>query len=216
VREILRRLRRHLGPLDPPPVRKPLDELILTVLSQNTNDVNRDRAYEALRRRFPTWEEVAEAPVEEVAAAIKPGGLSNVKAPRIGRILREIERRAGTLDLGWMRRASDAEVEAYLSGLPGIGPKTVACVLAFSLGRQALPVDTHVHRVAARLGLIPPRASAAAAHSLLAEVVPPRLRLDFHVGLIRLGREICRPGRPRCEECPLNDVCPTAPTILGG
>jgi endonuclease III len=215
VRAIHRRLEKRFGPLDPPRARDPLEELILTVLSQNTSDVNRDRAFDGLRTRFPSWEEVAEAGVEEVAAEIKPGGLSNTKAPRIQAILREIERREGSLDLGWMRSASDEEVARYLSDLPGVGPKTIAVVLAFSLGRPALPVDTHVHRVAGRLGFFGPKTGAAAAHAILAAAVPPEIRVELHVGLIRLGREICKPGRPRCEICPLNDLCPTAEIVLG-
>ena len=181
------------------------------MLSQNTSDVNRDRAFEALRARFPTWEAVAAARAPQIASAIKLGGLSNVKAPRIKSILLEIEEREGSLDLGWMHEATDAQVTGYLYNLPGVGPKTVACVLAFSLGRPALPVDTHVHRVASRLGFFPQQTSSVAA---LAEAVPPKDRVEFHVGLIRLGREICRAGRPLCELCPLNDLCPTAPRYL--
>ena len=213
---MLRRLRKRFGPLDPPLVRDPLEELVLTVLSQNTSDVNRDRAFSALRERYPTWRDVASARVSGIAAAIKPGGLSNVKAPRLKAILREIQEREGSLDLSWMRAASDQAVTEYLSSLTGVGPKTVACVLAFSLGRPALPVDTHVHRVAGRLGFYPPKTSAAAAHGILASAVPAPIRVELHVGLIRLGRELCRPGRPLCEECPLNDLCPTAPLVLAG
>jgi endonuclease-3 len=138
-----------------------------------------------------------------------------VKAPRILAVVREIRRREGGFDLSWMREAPDEEVDEYLSSLPGVGPKTVACVLAFSLGRPALPVDTHVHRVATRLGLIPPGMPAAKAHTALAELVPLRLRVSTHVGLIRHGRTICRAGLPRCGECYLVDLCPTAPSILG-
>ena len=187
---------------------------MLTVLSQNTSDVNRDRAFAALRARFPTWDALADAPAEDVADAIRPGGLAATKAPRILAILRAIRDRDGSLDLAWMREASDDEVDAYLQSLPGVGPKTAACVLAFSLERPALPVDTHVHRVAARLGWIPPKTGAGPAHDVLRRLVAPRLRVTMHVGLIRLGREICKPGRPRCEECPLNDLCPTAPLYL--
>jgi endonuclease III len=210
-----RRLARRFGPLDPPPRREPLEELVLTVLSQNTSDVNRDRAFAALRERFPTWEALAAAPEREVAEAIRPGGLAKTKAPRILSILREIEGRDGRLDLAWMRDASDDEVSTYLTSLSGVGPKTAAVVLAFSLGRPALPVDTHVFRVATRLGWLPPRATAARAHVVLRDLVPPPLRISMHVGLIRLGREICRSGRPRCEICPLRDLCPTAPTVIG-
>ena len=214
AREIHRRLKRAYGPLDPGRRLDPLEELVLTILSQNTSDVNSGRAYASLRERFPTWDELARARASTVASAIRGGGLANVKAPRILEVLREIRRREGGFDLGWMRDATDEEIEGYLLTLPGVGPKTAACVLAFSLGRPALPVDTHVHRVATRLGLLPAGTSGASAHQVLAEVVPPRLRIETHVGLIRHGREVCRAGRPRCEACPLRDLCPTAPIYL--
>ena len=216
VREIHRRLRARFGPLDPPRRFDPLEELIVTVLSQNTSDVNRDRAYAALRARFPTWEGLAAASPVDVALAIRPGGLANIKAPRILAILKEIrEREEGKLDLTWMREASSREVRDYLTSLPGVGPKTAACVLAFSLDRPALPVDTHVFRVARRLGFLDQRTDAARAHAIMEAAVPPSLRVRMHVGFIRLGRQICRPGRPRCEMCPLQDLCPTAPAVLG-
>jgi endonuclease-3 len=215
VREIHRRLSKRFGPLDPPRRWDPVEELIYTVLSQNTSDVNSHRAFAALRERFPTWEELARARPAQVASAIRPGGLSNTKAPRVLAILREIGDRDGTMDLDWMHEASDKEVTEYLLSLPGVGPKTAACVLAFSLQRPALPVDTHVHRVAGRLGFLPPGTSATAAHAIMEELVPPRLRVTMHVGMIRLGRQICRPGRPLCEKCPLVDLCPTSPSVLG-
>jgi len=214
VRLAHRRLAKRFGPLDPPLRRDPIEELVLTVLSQNTSDVNRDRAFAALRARFPTWDALASARVDDVAEAIRPGGLSQVKAPRILAILREIRDRDGSLDLAWFADASDEEIAAYLVSLPGVGPKTAACVLAFSLERPVIPVDTHVHRAAGRLGWIPPKTDANRAHEILAEVVPPKLRVSMHVGLIRLGREVCKPARPRCEDCPLNDLCPTAPVYL--
>ena len=216
VEEIHRRLNRRFGPLDPPRHSDPLEELILTVLSQNTSDVNSGRAYAAMRERFPTWESLAQADPTELAVSIRPGGLANVKAPRLLAILEEIEQReGGTLDLSWMRRAHSDKVTAYLTSLPGVGPKTVACVLAFSLGRPALPVDTHVHRVARRLGFVDERTDAAKAHLVMEVLVPARLRVRMHVGMIRLGRTICRAGRPACGVCPLQDLCPTAPSILG-
>jgi len=216
VREIFRRLKQRFGPLDPPRRLDPLEELILTVLSQNTSDVNRDRAYGAMRVRFPTWEALADADPTELATSIRPGGLANIKAPRLLAILREIgEREGGRLDLAWMRGATSDRVSEYLTTLPGVGPKTAACVLAFALGRPALPVDTHVHRVARRLGFVDERTDAARAHQVMEELVPARLRVRMHVGLIRLGRTICRAGRPMCGVCPLQDLCPTAPSILG-
>lgn len=217
VREMFGRLRDRFGPLDPPRRIDPLEELVVTVLSQNTSDVNRDRAYAAMRQRFPTWEALAEADLHQLADSIRPGGLANIKAPRLLAILTEIrDREGGSLDLSWMRTASPRRVRDYLISLPGVGPKTVACVLAFSLGRAALPVDTHVFRVARRLGFLDQRTDAARAHDVMEAAVPPRLRVRMHVGLIRLGREICRAGRPRCEVCPLQDLCPTAPSILRG
>lgn len=216
ARAVLRRLRTAHGPLDPPRHLDPLDELVLTILSQNTSDVNRDRAYRAMRDRYPTWEELAGADPTDLIAAIRAGGLANTKGPRILAVLREIRAREGRLDLYWMRSASDREVIEYLTSLPGVGRKTAACVLAFSLQRPALPVDTHVHRVATRLGLLPPGMAAAAAHDRLEEVVPPRSRVAMHVALIRHGRAICRAGRPSCEVCPVNDLCPSAAVFLGG
>ena len=212
-----RRLRKTFGPLDPPLRREPLEELILTVLSQNTSDVNRDRAFAAMRARFTSWEDVADAPEEDLEEAIRPGGLSKIKARRILAILDEIrQREGGSLRLEWMTKATSDRVAKYLLSLPGVGPKTVACVLAFSLGRPALPVDTHVYRVAVRLGFVPATADPIRAHAVLEEFVPARLRVSMHVGMIRLGRQICRAGRPRCEMCPVQDLCPTAPLVLSG
>jgi endonuclease III len=216
VRKAHRLLEKRLGPLDPPRRLDPVEELILTVLSQNTSDVNRDRAYAALTERFGSWQEVLDAPAEEVADAIRPGGLANTKAPRIQAILRAIEEREGRIDLAFLHRMTDTEVREYLQSLPGVGPKTAACVLAFSLERPAIPVDTHVYRAAVRLGWVPEKASVERAHDIMDELVPPPIRVSMHVGLIRLGRQICKPGRPRCEECPLQQLCPTAPVVLSG
>ena len=216
VRPAYRLLERRFGPLDAPQRLDPLEELVLTVLSQNTNDTNRDRAYAALTARFPMWDEVAGADVADVADAIRVGGLANTKAPRIQAILRAIEEEHGSLDLGFLDRMSDDDARAYLLALPGVGPKTAACVLAFSLLRPVIPVDTHVGRAAERLGWVPPGANDVVAHRVLEEVVPADIRVSMHVGLIRLGRAVCKAGRPRCEECPLQDLCPTAPKVLSG
>ncbi|MBI3647746.1 MAG: endonuclease III [Actinobacteria bacterium] len=215
LRSILRGLRARFGPLEPPRRTDPLEELILTVLSQHTSDANAERAYGALRARYPTWEKVARARTAALADAIRSGGLANTKAPRIQAILREIFRREGRYDLSWTRDAGDERVREYLVSLPGVGPKTAAVVLAFALGRDAIPVDTHVHRVSTRLGLVPPKTSADKADRLLHDLVPAPIRIELHVGLIRLGREICKAGRPRCESCPLNDLCLTAPLYMG-
>ena len=217
VRAILARLQRQFGELAPPRSVDPLDELILTVLSQHTSDINAERAFRDLRAAFPRgWAQVLRAPAERVADAIRGGGLANTKAPRIQEILLEVRRREGAFDLSSLTEMTDREARDYLTSLPGIGPKTAAVVLSFALGRDALPVDTHVHRVSRRLGLIPPRTSAERADRLLHALVPDGLRTQLHVALIRLGREICKAPVPRCPLCPLKDLCPTAPRYLPG
>lgn len=216
LRAIVRRLERRFGPLEPPRATDPLEELVWTVLSQHTSDANAERAFRALRERFPSWEAVLAARTAALARAIRSGGLANTKAARIRQILREIAGREGRLDLSRLRTLPDEEVRAYLTSLPGVGPKTAAVVMAFALGRDAIPVDTHVHRVSRRLGLVPPRASAERADALLHELVPAELRTPLHVGLIRLGREVCTARSPRCGACPLADLCPTAPLVLAG
>jgi endonuclease-3 len=217
IRAIARRLERRFGPLEPPRASDPLDELVLTVLSQHTSDVNAERAFASLRRTFPAgWQEIVDSSSIEVADAIRSGGLANSKAPRIQAILREVLDREGDFDLSRLRELPDDEARAYLVSLPGIGPKTAAVVLSFALGRDAMPVDTHVHRVTRRLGFIPPRASAERADRLLHDLIPDGLRTPMHVGFIRLGREICKAPTPRCRSCPLKDLCPTAPRYLDG
>lgn len=215
LRAIVRRLERRFGALEPPRATDPLEELVLTVLSQHTSDANAERAFLALRRAYPSWAQVLDARSPALARAIRTGGLANTKAARIRAILREIAEREGRLELSRLRTLSDEQVRTYLTSLPGVGPKTAAVVMAFALGRDAIPVDTHVHRVSRRLGLVPAKASAERAHHLLHELVPPELRTPLHVGLIRLGREICTARSPRCGGCPLADLCPTAPLQLG-
>jgi endonuclease-3 len=214
IRTILRRLEARFGELRPPRAVDPVEELILTVLSQHTSDLNAERAFEAMRAAYPTWASVAAASDAELADAIRGGGLANTKAPRIQAILREIREREGAYDLSVLRGMSDADARAYLTSLPGIGPKTAAVVLSFALGRDAIPVDTHVHRASRRLGLVPVRASAERADRLLHDLVPDGLRTPLHVALIRLGREICKAPVPLCARCPLRDLCPTAPRYL--
>ena len=190
------------------PHRAPLDELVLTVLSQNTNDRNRDVAYERLRDRFPGWEAVAHAPEDEIEEAIRPGGISRVKAGRIKAILGAIEAQRGNLDLGFLADAPRAEALDFLESLPGVGRKTAACVMLFSFDRPELPVDTHVYRVASRLGLIRPRASFEEAHDVLLAATEPDRVFEAHVNLIRHGRRLCSARAPACPECPLLLLCP--------
>ena len=212
VRTILGRLRTYFGELLPPRVSDPLDELILTVLSQHTSDLNAERAFADLRAAFSGgWPQVEAAPTRSVADAIRSGGLADSKAPRIQAILAQIHEREGAYDLARLRALDDEQARDYLMALPGIGPKTAAVVLSFALGRDALPVDTHVHRVSKRLGLIPAKATAERADRILHDLVPQGSRTPLHVAFIRLGREICKAPTPRCSQCPLADLCPTAP-----
>ncbi len=194
----------------PDPPLAVLDELVGTVLSQHTSDHNSDRAFASLQRRFPSWEAVVAADLAQVADSIRCGGLAERKAATIQSLLREIERREERLDLERLRQLADREVESYLTSLPGVGPKTAACVLLFALGRPVLPVDTHVHRVATRLGWLPGGTTAERAHGLLAAAVPAHLRRDLHLALIAHGRRVCTARRPRCAECVLRRLCPSA------
>jgi len=185
----------------------PLSELVLTILSQNTSDANSWRGFKRLRERFPTWEAVRDAPVEAVEEAIRPAGLAAQKAPRIQAILRRITEERGELSLDFLADWPVEEAKAYLRRLNGVGPKTAAIVLLFSLGKPAFPVDTHVHRVGTRLGLIPEGMSAERAHAWMEALVPPARYLPFHLLLIRHGREICKAQRPRCDLCPVRRDC---------
>jgi endonuclease III len=207
IRAVQRRLRAHQGAFIPKPVLPVIDEVVATVLSQHTSDVNSERAFAQLKERFPGWEQVADAPAEQVADAIRCGGIADQKARRIQQILAAIREREGRIDLGRLHDLGDAEVETYLLSLPGVGPKTAACVLVFSMGRAAFPIDTHVHRVATRLGWIPANTTADKAHRLLAPRVPPGIRYDLHVAMITHGRTVCRAQRPRCDACVLRDLC---------
>lgn len=185
----------------------PLDTLIGTVLSQATNDRNSSRAYTQLRQSFPTWEDVLAAPEDEIARSIAAGGLSRQKAGAIQAILARLRAEHGALGLDFLRAQLPEAVRAYLLSLPGVGPKTAACVQLFALGQPAFPVDTHINRVAARLGLIPAKAEPSRAQALLEAVVRPVDCLPLHLLLIQHGRRICRPGKPRCGECTLRHEC---------
>ena len=209
VRRIRDRLRAAYGRPVLKPHRAPIDELVLTVLSQNTNDRNRDVAYHRLRDRFPGgWPEVRDAPAAEVEEAIRPGGLSNIKAGRIQEILRTL----GDDDLCWLEGAPLADARDFLTSLPGVGRKTAACVLLFSFGRPDVPVDTHVFRVGGRLGLFRLGTSFDEAHDELTRLAggDPGNAYELHVALIRHGRRTCTARAPRCEECPLRRLCPYA------
>jgi len=209
--EIIDILRQEYGELPWRPHGDPMTELVLTILSQNTSDANSGRAFARLRLRFPTWEALLlGVDPQEIAEAIRVGGLARIKAPRIRAILEDIWRRVGSFDLSFLKEMPLAEAKAWLRALPGVGPKTAACVLMFALGMPALPVDTHVYRVAKRLGLVPPQTGADRAHELLEGLLAPEQVYPFHMSLIRHGRRICKARRPLCPECPLAPRCPSA------
>lgn len=208
VERVYDALQHVYGPLEWHASTDPLSELILTILSQHTSDTNRDRAFNSMRERFPTWEETRDAPTHELAEAIKSGGLSNVKAPRIQEVLRQIgEERGGKLNLDFVSNMAVEEAKAYLARFRGVGPKTAACVLMFACGMPVMPVDTHVHRVSGRLGLIGLRTTAEQAHDELEAIVAPEKRYSFHIYLIWHGRQVCKAQRPLCEICPLTAWC---------
>jgi endonuclease-3 len=185
----------------------PIDELISTILSQNTNDLNRDRAFNGLRARFPTWEAVRDTKKTSIINAIRPAGLSNQKAPRIQKVLREITKERGSLDLGFLKELPLEEARAWLTKFNGVGPKTAAIVLLFSLGRPAFPVDTHIYRVTGRIGLRPEKMTVEQAHPYLEQLFPPETYYAAHLNLIRLGREVCQARKPLCPRCPIRELC---------
>ena len=194
----------------------PVDELVSTILSQNTNDVNRDRAFEALRKRFPTWEQVRDAPSPQIVAAIRPAGLANQKGPRIKQVLQEITKERGSLDLSFLAELPLEDARAWLTKFKGVGPKTAAIVLLFSLDRPAFPVDTHIYRVTGRIGLRPERMTVEQAHQHLERLFSPESFYAAHLNVIRLGREICGARKPDCPKCPLNDLCDYGKKVLHG
>ena len=195
------------------PHHEPVAELVLTLLSQNTSDTNSGRAFIRLLDAFPDWPSLLQADVKAIERAIQPGGLAPTKAPRLQAMLREVWSRCGSFDLSFLREWPLEEARAWLRSLPGVGPKTAACVLLFSLGRPALPVDTHVHRVAKRLGLVPEKSTAEQAHDLLEPMLKPEQIYPFHIQLIKHGRRTCTARRPACPSCPLRQRCPSAATF---
>ena len=184
-----------------------IDELVSTILSQNTNDINRDRAFEALRAKFSTWEMVRDTNTRDVIEAIRPAGLANQKGPRIQQVLKSITEERGGLDLSFLADVPVEEAKAWLTKFNGVGPKTAAIVLCFSLNKFAFPVDTHIYRVTGRIGLRPERMTVEQAHTHLESLFPPETYYAAHLNLIRLGREICTARRANCEVCPIRKLC---------
>ena len=192
-----------------------VSEVVSTILSQNTNDGNRDLAFNRLRAAFPTWEMVRDAPIEEIAAAIYPAGLAPQKAPRIKQALQFITAQRGALDLNFLKDMPVQQAKEWLMQIKGIGPKTAAIVLLFALGRPAFPVDTHIYRVTRRLGLVGTHASVEKAHEILEELLDPEVYYPFHLNVIRHGREVCQARKPRCAICALKDLCDYYHTQMG-
>jgi len=211
--QVLRLLRKEYGQRKWQPGRDPLSTLIATVLSQNTSDVNSHRAFDVLLDKFDNWDSVAAANINQIADAIKAGGLANIKAERIKLILRQIQQEQGSLDLSFLNNVSLQDAKAWLQRLPGVGPKTTGCVLLFSLGRPAMPVDTHVYRVAKRLGLIDAKVSVERAHEILENLVRAADIYEFHILMVEHGRRVCKARRPWCTVCVLRGLCPSAPTM---
>ena len=203
----------YYGVVDHRPRIPPLDELVWTILSQHTSDLNAGRAYDALRAALPTWDDVLAAPVGEVADAIRHGGLADQKAPRIQEVLGTVKQRTGGFDIAFLAEMPIDEAKEWLRSLPGVGPKTAAVVLSFALGRPVFAVDTHIYRVAGRLGLIGPKVGVDEAHDVLEASIDPERVFAAHVYLITHGRRICKAQRPLCGACVLAERCPARPQL---
>ncbi len=208
---VIKLLEQEYGPCRRQRDRDSVDVLIGTILSQNTSDTNSGRAFASLKASSDSWEAVASAPAGDIAAVIRCGGLSDIKAARIKQVLGQIQREQGHITLDFLKSKTVTEAEDYLMRLPGVGRKTASCVLLFSLGKPSLPVDTHVFRVAKRLRLIDSKTSIDRAHSLLREQIPPSRVYQFHVHMIEHGRRVCHARRPRCDRCILRGICPSSP-----
>ena len=211
VRKVTRLLEKRYGIPAREKKADPLDVLIQTILSQNTNDRNRDRAYERLKIRFPRWRDLLTAREGALIRAIRPGGLAKQKAGRIREILRWVSERFGKLSLTVLQEMETRDIQETMGGLKGIGPKTVHCLLLFGLGRESFPVDTHVLRVGKRLGFIPEGMNAEKAHPWMVPLVPEGKSLSLHLNLIRFGRSLCRAKRPLCRDCLLVEECLSPP-----
>ncbi len=209
IQSIYRVLKKKYGTRKWTPRLTPVDQLVATILSQNTTDTNSGEAFSRLKDKFPKWEQAIAARVTQIAAAIRVGGLANVKAKRIKKILRDIRGREGTISLDCLSTMKPQEAMKYLVAFDGVGVKTAACVCLFSLGMPVLPVDTHVHRVAMRLGLIDETTDHAKAHATLGDLVSARIVYAFHLLMIEHGRQVCHARRPKCVDCPLGNLCPT-------
>ena len=207
---VQKRLNAIYGPIHWRPRMIALDELIFTVLTQHTSDLNAERSYDALRKAMPTWASVIEAETQKIADAIHHGGLANQKSERIQKILIEILHRLGHFELEFLSELPLEEARSWLTSLPGVGPKTAAVVMAFSLKMPAFPVDTHILRVSKRLGLIGRKVSADQAHPIMENMIPSDNRYDMHVLLITHGRQICKARVPQCGRCPLDQECPAS------
>ncbi len=209
VDDAIRLLTEHYGPFVEEPRLDPAHEVVLTILSQHTSDTNSARAFRLLMDRYGTLEDVAQGDVAEIEVAISPGGLAKVKAPRIKQVLSLILELNGSLDLSFLREMPLDDAKAWLRQLPGIGPKSAGIILSFSLGRPAMAIDTHIHRVCQRLGLIGPKVNAEKAHDILEAAVVPEQVFQFHVSFITHGRQVCRAQRPKCVECVVVVGCPS-------
>ena len=185
----------------------PLDVLIETILSQSTSNANSERAFQSLKRRFPSWEAARNARVTSIEAAIKSGGLARQKSVRIKKLLNEVHKRRGSLDISFLKSAPLEEAKAFLASFNGVGPKTVACTLLFACNRPVFPIDTHIFRIARRLGLIPERCPDQQAHRAMGKMLPKKRYYEVHINLIRHGRKVCHPRDPQCEQCCLIEYC---------
>lgn len=205
--KIIAALEAEYGRPRPGKRKDPLSELIFTILSQHTSDSNRDRAWESLWSTFESWEEVASAPRSRLERAIRSGGLAPTKSRVIQSVLAQVREEQGAYDLDVLKRQGMEEVERHLRRFKGVGIKTIRCVQVFSLRQPAFPVDTHIHRITRRLGLVPPKASADAAHEVMQTLTPPEEVLPFHMNLITHGRRICKAARPLCNDCVIRRWC---------